>query len=156
MVRTALENEPWPCPRRPLVSSPTRWNDNDTFGHVNNVLYYSFVDTVITAFLIRVAGLDIHHGGLVPLCAESHCVFKREVCFPETLEAGLRVAHIGRSSVRYEIGLFRERDEEPAAEAWFVHVFVSREGRTPEPLSAPLRDALQSIASAVPTLDSPH
>jgi acyl-CoA thioester hydrolase len=129
-----------------FLSIPTRWKDNDIFGHVNNVEYYSCVDTVITTFLIRVGGLDIHRGALVALCAESHCIFKREVSFPETIEAGLRVAHIGRSSVRYEIGLFREREEEPAAEAWFVHVFVGREDRTPQPLPTLLRDALQSIA----------
>jgi acyl-CoA thioester hydrolase len=131
---------------RYFVSIPTRWKDNDIFGHVNNVEYYSWVDTVITTFLIRVGGLDIRRGALVPLCAESHCIFKREVSFPETIEAGLRVVHVGRSSVRYEIGLFRERDEEPAAEAWFVHVFVGREDRTPQPLPDPLREALQSIA----------
>ena len=131
---------------RYFVSIPTRWKDNDIFGHVNNVEYYSWVDTVITTFLIRVGGLDIYRGALVPLCAESHCIFKREVSFPEMIEAGLRVVHVGRSSVRYEIGLFREHDEEPAAEAWFVHVFVGREDRTPKPLPDPLRETLQSIA----------
>jgi acyl-CoA thioester hydrolase len=131
---------------RYFLSIPTRWKDNDLFGHVNNVEYYSFVDTVITTFLVRVGGLDVHRGALVALCAESHCIFKREVSFPETIEAGLRVVHVGRSSVRYEIGLFRERDEEPAAEAWFVHVFVGREDRIPQPLPTPLREALQSIA----------
>lgn len=131
---------------RYFLSIPTRWKDNDLFGHVNNVEYYSFVDTVITTFLVRVGGLDVHRGALVALCAESHCIFKREVSFPETIEAGLRVVHVGRSSVRYEIGLFCERDAEPAAEAWFVHVFVGREDRIPQPLPTPLREALQSIA----------
>jgi len=131
---------------RYFLSIPTRWKDNDLFGHVNNVEYYSFVDTVITTFLVRIGGLDAHRGALVALCAESRCIFKREISFPETIEAGLRVVHVGRSSVRYEIGLFRERDEEPAAEAWFVHVFVGREDRIPQPLPTPLREALQSIA----------
>ena len=131
---------------RYFLSIPTRWKDNDLFGHVNNVEYYSYVDTAITTFLIRVGGLDIHRGALVPMCAESRCIFKQEIAFPETIAAGLRVVHIGRTSVRYEIGLFRESDEEPAAEAWFVHVFVGREDRLPQPLPTPLRDALQSIA----------
>jgi acyl-CoA thioester hydrolase len=127
-----------------FLSIPTRWKDNDVFGHVNNVEYYSYVDTVITSFLIRVGGLDFH-GPLLPLCAESHCRFKREISYPDTVEAGLRVVHIGRSSVRYEIGLFPQGDSEMAADAWFVHVFVGREDRKPQSLPAALRRALESI-----------
>jgi acyl-CoA thioester hydrolase len=112
---------------RYFLSIPTRWKDNDVFGHVNNVEYYSYVDTVITSFLVRFGGLDIHRGPLVPLCAESHCTFKREISYPDTVEAGLRVVHVGRSSVRYEIGVFREGESETAADAWFVHVFAGRE-----------------------------
>jgi acyl-CoA thioester hydrolase len=94
--------------------------------------------------LVRIGGLDFR-GPLLPLCAESHCTFKREISYPDTVEAGLRVVHIGRSSIRYEIGLFREGESETAADAWFVHVFVSREDRKPQALPAALRQALESI-----------
>src|SRR3954452_2452063 len=107
----------------------TRWKDNDVYGHVNNVEYYSYFDTVINAYLIREGGLDIHGGETIGLCAESHCRFDAAVSFPDTIEAGLRVGRLGRSSVRYEIGLFR--DGEQVAEGWFVHVFVDRETRRP-------------------------
>jgi acyl-CoA thioester hydrolase len=126
---------------------PTRWKDNDIFGHVNNVEYYSFIDTVITTFLVREGGLDIHGGSIVAVCAESHCRFKRPIAFPDTVEAGLRVAHIGRSSVRYEIGLFDEGGKEPIAEAWFIHVFLDRSERKPQPLPDALRAALERIAN---------
>jgi acyl-CoA thioester hydrolase len=131
---------------RYFLSIPTRWKDNDIFGHVNNVEYYSFIDTIITTFLIREGGFDIHYGPIVAVCAESHCRFKQAIAFPETIDAGLRVAHIGRSSVRYEIGLFRRGSDEAIAEAWFVHVFVDRNERKPQPLPESLRAALQSIA----------
>lgn len=131
---------------RYFLSMPTRWKDNDVFGHINNVEYYSFIDTIITSFLICEGGFDIHRGPIVAVCAESHCRYKQAIAFPETVDAGLRVVHIGRTSVRYEIGLFRQGSQEAAAEAWFVHVFVSREERKPQPLSESLRLALQSIA----------
>ena len=124
---------------------PTRWKDNDVYGHVNNVEYYAFFDTVINAWLIREGGLDIHRGAAIGLCAESHCSFKAAVEFPETIDAALRVGKLGRSSVRYEIGLFRQGVEEPAAEGWFVHVFVDREQRRPAEIPAPLRAALERL-----------
>lgn len=131
---------------RYFLSIPTRWKDNDIFGHINNVEYYSFVDTIITTFLVREGGFDIHCGPIVAVCAESHCRFRQPIAFPETIDAGLRVVHIGRSSVRYEIGLFRQGSDEAVAEAWFVHVFVDRSERKPQPLSESLRSALESIA----------
>ena len=85
---------------------PTRWRDNDVYGHVNNIEYYSYFDTVISTYLIKEGGLDFLAGPVIGVCAESHCRFLRELTFPETVEAGLRVEHIGRSSVRYGIGLF--------------------------------------------------
>src|SRR3954463_4469327 len=100
----------------------TRWKDNDVYGHVNNVEYYAFFDTVINAWLIREGGLDIHHGPVIGLGAASHCEFKTPLAFPETVPAGLGLAHLGRSSVRYEIGLFAQ-DGTLAATGWFVHVF---------------------------------
>jgi acyl-CoA thioester hydrolase len=124
---------------------PTRWKDNDVYGHVNNVEYYSYFDTVINAWLIEAGGLDIHRGPVIGLCAESHCAFHAPLAFPETVEAGLRVGHLGRSSVRYEIGLFRA-DAQPAATGWFVHVFVDRDSRRAVDIPAPIRTALERLA----------
>ncbi len=127
----------------------TRWKDNDVYGHVNNVEYYSFFDTVINAFLIGQGGLDIHAGDVIGLCVESHCAFKQPLAFPESVDAGLRVAHLGNSSVRYEIGLFRADEAKPAAEGWFVHVFVDRKTRRPHAIPSNLRTALERLAPQV-------
>ena len=138
-------------------SLPTRWKDNDLYGHVNNVEYYSFFDTVINRWLIERGGLDIHRGTVIGVCAESHCKFNKSIAFPDTVEAGLRVAHLGTSSVRYEIGLFKEGSESPLAEGWFVHVFVSRETRKPQSLPEKLRQALETIAAGqVATTNHSH
>jgi acyl-CoA thioester hydrolase len=123
---------------------PTRWADNDVYGHVNNVEYYAFFDTVINAWLIREGGLDIHGGSVVGLCAESHCEFHAPLAFPETVMAGLRVGHLGRSSVRYEIGLFGESGT-VAATGWFVHVFVDRSSRRPAEIPTSLRSCLARL-----------
>lgn len=127
---------------------PTRWNDNDVYGHVNNVEFYAFFDTVINAWLIGEGGLDIHAGTAIGLCVESHCAFHAALAFPETVDAALRVGKVGRSSVRYEIGLFGQGVAEPAAEGWFVHVFVDRETRRPVEIPAPLRAALERLVVA--------
>ncbi len=124
-----------------LRSVPTRWHDNDVYGHVNNVVFYAFFDTAINTWLIEEGGLDIHGGETIGLCVESHCEFRAPLSFPETVEAGLRVGRLGRSSVRYELGIFGE-GEEAAAEGWFVHVFVDRESRRPCELTGRLREAL--------------
>ncbi len=131
-----------------LLEIPTRWNDNDVYGHVNNVEYYAFFDTVINAWLISEGGLDIHAGETIGLCAESHCEFKAALAFPETVDACLRVGHLGRSSVRYEIALFRQGADEAAATGWFVHVFVEREDRRSVEIPPPLRSALERLAVA--------
>ncbi|MEO6102510.1 MAG: thioesterase family protein [Pseudoxanthomonas sp.] len=128
----------------------TRWKDNDVYGHVNNVEYYSYFDTVINTYLIREGGLDIHQGPVIGLCAESHCKFLGELVFPETIDAGLRVEHLGNSSVRYGIGLFRQGRDAPAAEGWFVHVFVDRVTRRSVSLPQPLREVLHSLQVAMP------
>jgi acyl-CoA thioester hydrolase len=128
------------------ASLPTRWADNDVYGHVNNVEYYAFFDTVINAWLIREGGLDIHSGPVIGLCAESHCEFHAPLSFPETVTAGLRVGHLGRSSVRYEIGLFGE-DGTAAATGWFVHVFVDREERRPAEIPPGVRLALERLVT---------
>ena len=99
-----------------LLEIPTRWHDNDVYGHVNNVDYYAFFDTVINAWLIREGGLDIHNGQTIGLCAESHCKFLAPVSFPDTVEAALRVGHLGTASVRYEIELFIKDQQDPIAE----------------------------------------
>jgi acyl-CoA thioester hydrolase len=124
---------------------PTRWADNDIYGHVNNVEYYAFFDTIINDYLIREGGLDIHRGETIGLCAESHCAFAAPIAFPEVVEAGLRVGHLGRSSVRYEIGLFRDGHPDPAATGWFVHVFVDRATRRPAELPPMVRAALERL-----------
>lgn len=131
----------------------TRWKDNDIYGHVNNVEYYSYFDTVINAYLINSGALDIHTGPVIGLCAESHCKFLDSLAFPQAVDAGLRVAHLGKSSVRYEIGLFAAANEATAAEGkeccaaegWFVHVFVDRATRKSTPLPDALRAALAAL-----------
>jgi acyl-CoA thioester hydrolase len=129
---------------------PTRWNDNDVYGHVNNVEYYSFFDTVINDWLIREGGLDIHRGAVIGVCAESHCEFHAPFTFPEVVVAGLRVGRLGRSSVRYELGLYSEGAAEPAGVGWFVHVFVDRETRRPAEMPAAVRAALERLVVGTP------
>jgi acyl-CoA thioester hydrolase len=128
-----------------LLTIPTRWNDNDVYGHVNNVEYYGYFDTVINRWLITEGGLDIHGGDVIGLCAESHCTYRAALTFPEDVEAGLRVGDLGSSSVRYEIGLFPAGSDEPAAEGWFVHVFVDAGTRRPTPIPSPLRECLERL-----------
>jgi acyl-CoA thioester hydrolase len=127
------------------MTIPTRWHDNDVYGHVNNVEYYAFFDTIINAYLIQEGGLDILAGPTIGLCAESHCAFTAALVFPEPVQAGLRVGHLGTSSVKYEIGLFGPGGEQ-AAGGWFVHVFVDRASRRPEPIPEPIRTALERLA----------
>jgi acyl-CoA thioester hydrolase len=129
-----------------VLAVPTRWMDNDVYGHVNNVQYYSYFDTVINEYLIRAGGLDIHGGPVIGLCAESHCTFHAAIAFPDVVHAGLRVGALGRSSVRYEIGLFGGAADEPAATGWFVHVFVDRESRRPAAIPDDMRAALEAIS----------
>jgi acyl-CoA thioester hydrolase len=128
------------------MTIPTRWHDNDVYGHVNNVEYYAFFDTVINEYLISAGGLDILRGPVIGLCAESHCAFTAALVFPEPVEAGLRVGHLGTSSVRYELGLFGQDGAVAAADGWFVHVFVDRQTRRPAPIPEPIRTALARLA----------
>ncbi len=130
---------------RHFLAIPTRWMDNDVYGHVNNVVYYSYFDTVINRFLIERGGLDIHAATVIGVAAESGCRFRDSFAYPETIDAGLRVGHLGNSSVRYEIGLFREGKDEAAAEGHFVHVFVERGVQKAVPIPAAIRAALESI-----------
>ena len=130
-----------------FLAIPTRWEDNDTYGHVNNVVYYSFFDTAVNQHLIVEGGLDIVAGPVVGLVVETMCRFRKPLTFPVTIEAGLRVTKIGTSSVRYEIGLFREGDDEPAATGHFVHVWVDRATHRPVPVPSSIRAALELLVT---------
>ena len=131
---------------RHLHPIATRWDDDDVYGHVNNVRYFAFFDTAINTWLVREGGLDIHAGAVIGLCVESHCAYSAPVSFPDALEVGLRAARVGRSSVRYELAVFRAGDDEPVADGWFVHVFVDRATRRPAELPDGLRGALERLA----------
>ena len=112
----------------------TRWMDNDVYGHVNNVVYYSWFDTAVNRLLVVNGLLDIHHGKVIGLVAETRCRYFSPTAFPDEIEAGVRVAHVGTSSVRYEIGLFRNNEQDAAAVGSFVHVYVDRETKRPVPV----------------------
>ena len=128
-----------------FLAIPTRWIDNDIYGHVNNVRYYEFFDTVINRYLIEAGGLDIRNGDVIGIAVETTCSFHRSLAFPDVVNAGLRVGKLGTSSVRYEIGLFRSDDVEPAATGHFVHVFVKRATQRPTPIPERIRAALEKL-----------
>jgi acyl-CoA thioester hydrolase len=125
----------------------TRWKDNDVYGHVNNVVYYSYFDTVVNKHLIEEAGLDIRQSPVIGVVVETQCEFLQELTFPETIDAGIAVERLGRSSVTYRIGLFRraEDDNELAAVGRFVHVYVDRETRRPVSIPENIRNALRPL-----------
>ncbi|MGN6827608.1 acyl-CoA thioesterase [Paucibacter sp. M5-1] len=130
-----------------FVRLGTRWMDNDIYGHLNNVVYYSLFDTAVNQYLIAAGALDIHGGAVIGLVVETHCNFFDSLAFPQAVDAGLRVSQRGRSSVRYEIGLFAEGAELCAARGHFVHVYVDRETRRPvAELPAPYLQALQGLS----------
>ena len=124
----------------------TRWNDMDKYGHVNNMIYYGYFDTVVTDYLVRVAGLDTDAAEAVGLVVESHCNYHAPIAFPAIVECGLRIGKLGTSSVRYEIGVFAEGDSTLAADGHFIHVFVDRASMRPTPIPAPMREALEPLA----------
>jgi acyl-CoA thioester hydrolase len=127
-------------------SISTRWGDNDVYGHVNNVVYYSWFDTAVNAYLIEHGALDIHQGVAVGLVVETQCNFFEPLAFPQLIEAGLRVAHRGASSVRYEIGLFAQGAERAAAQGHLIHVYVDRISRRPVPIPSKLGSVLEKLA----------
>jgi acyl-CoA thioester hydrolase len=129
-----------------FLAIPTRWMDNDAYGHINNVTYYSFFDTVVNRYLIDHAALDIEQSEVIGVVVETMCRFTASLAFPDAVDAGLRVAHIGNSSVRYEIGIFRASEDIAAASGHFIHVYVDRGTRRPVPIPANMRAALQRIA----------
>ncbi len=124
---------------------PTRWRDNDVYDHVNNAVYYAYFDTVINRWLIDEGGLDFRNGDTVGLAVETMCRFHGSFAFPDTIEAGLRVAHLGTSSVRYELGLFKAGEATARVEGHFVHVFVRRDTQRPIPIPEKLRACLQRL-----------
>ncbi|MBL0967615.1 MAG: acyl-CoA thioesterase [Brevundimonas sp.] len=123
----------------------TRWMDNDVYGHVNNVVYYSWFDTAVNRLLVVNGVLDIHNGKTIGLVAETGCRYFSPTAFPDEIEAGVRVAHVGSSSVRYEIGLFRNNEQDAAAVGYFVHVYVDRETKRPVPVDEKMRGFLESL-----------
>jgi len=127
---------------RVFRSITTRWMDNDVYGHLNNVVHYSLFDTAVSGWLLEQGLIDPHQGEQIGLVVETGCRYFAELSFPDTVTAGMRVAKLGTSSVRYEIGLFRNDDATAAAEGFFVHVYVDRTTRRPQPLHERLRQAL--------------
>jgi acyl-CoA thioester hydrolase len=146
---------PAPAPAKPqpdarntykvFRSISTRWMDNDAYGHVNNVVYYSWFDTAVNAWLIEQGVLDVQHGQTIGLVVETQCNYFAPLSFPQTVEAGIRVARIGASSVRYEVGLFAAGAQWCAARGHFVHVYVDREQRRPAPLPPALQAVLEKL-----------
>ena len=129
-----------------FIAIPTRWMDNDVYGHVNNVTYYSYFDTAVNEHLMRAGGLDFVNDPVVGVVAENACTFHKSLSFPETIDAGIAVTRIGKSSVVYEIALFRQNDDEPAAVGRFVHVWVDRASQRPVAIPARIRAALETLA----------
>ena len=144
-----MAQRPTPSSRddyRAFRTIQTRWMDNDIYGHMNNVVHYSLFDTAVNGWLIGAGALDIHGGDQIGLVVETGCRYFAEMAFPDMVTAGIRVAKLGSSSVRYEVGLFRNDEQTAAAEGFFVHVYVDRTTRRPKPLNGRLRDVLEGIA----------
>ena len=151
----SLAESAWMSPTKPQAEPrsayrvfrtiTTRWMDNDAYGHVNNVIYYSWFDTAVNAHLIEQGVLDIHQGETIGLVIETQCNYFAPLAFPQTVEAGIRVAKLGTSSVRYEVGLFAQGEPLTAAKGHFVHVYVDSATRRPVPLPAPLKAVLEQL-----------
>lgn len=123
----------------------TRWHDNDVYGHVNNVTYYSFFDTAVNTYLIEQGGLDVHDSEVVGFVVSSACDYFASIAFPEQIEIGLRVGKLGSSSVQYELAVFKAGEGDACAAGRFVHVFVDRASNQPVPIPAVLRGALEAL-----------
>jgi|SRR5688572_18856862 acyl-CoA thioester hydrolase len=124
----------------------TRWMDNDSYGHVNNATYYSYFDTAVNGFLMEASGADIRSLPAIGIVAETTCRFLKSLSFPERIEVGLAVERLGRTSIVYRIGIFREGEADPAAVGRFVHVYVDERGRRPTPVPAVIRAAVAPLA----------
>jgi len=123
----------------------TRWHDNDIYGHVNNVTYYSFFDSAVNGYLIARGGLDIHDGDVVGFVVSSSCDYFASIAYPDLIDIGLRVGKLGNSSVQYELAVFKAGEEEACAAGRFVHVFVDRASNQPVPIPARLRQAMEQL-----------
>jgi acyl-CoA thioester hydrolase len=154
LAECALMSQEQPTPRpqaKPRSAYPvfrpitTRWMDNDVYGHVNNVVYYSWFDTAVNGYLIEQGALDIHQGEVIGLVIETQCNYFAPLAFPQTVHAGIRVAHLGKSSVRYEVGLFAQDSDTAAACGHFVHVYVDRINRRPALLPDALKTTLETL-----------
>jgi len=131
---------------RHFLSIPTRWGDNDAYAHINNTVYYSFFDTVVSRFLLESGAIDLKTSEVIGVVVETGCRYLAPVSFPDLVTAGLRVARIGRTSIRYEIGIFRNDENTASAEGHFIHVYVDRETQTrPTPLPRALQDAVAPL-----------
>jgi acyl-CoA thioester hydrolase len=128
-----------------FIPITTRWMDNDVYGHINNVQYYSYFDTAVNRYLIDQGVLDIHAGEVIGLVVETHCNYFSSAAFPDDIVAGIRVAHLGRSSVRYEVGLFANNGDKAIAQGHFVHVYVDRESQKPVEIPVNLHQALSIL-----------
>ncbi len=126
-------------------SISTRWSDNDVYGHVNNVTYYSYFDTAANNYLITEGGLDIENSPIIGFVVNSGCNYNSAIAYPDKIEAGLRVDRLGNSSVQYGVAIFKEGEDAAAANGHFVHVFVDRETNKPVPIPAKMRAALEAI-----------
>jgi acyl-CoA thioester hydrolase len=133
---------------RHVLAIPTRWADNDQYGHVNNVAYYAFFDTVVNEHLIRAGGHDTEGASAIGIVVETSCTFHRSVGFPDVLDAAMRVARLGTSSAVYEIAIFRQGEDEPAATGRFVHVWVDRATNRPVPIPDAIRAVLAPLVVA--------
>ena len=131
---------------RAFVPLTTRWSDNDIYGHMNNVVHYQLFDSAVNSWLIAKGLLDLSRGEKIGLVVETGCRYHREMAFPDQVTAGLRVARLGTSSIRYEIGLFRGDEDGAAADGFFIHVLVDRTTRRPVALDETMRETLQEIA----------
>ena len=147
-MSTPESARPQPEPRsayRAFRTIGTRWMDNDAYGHVNNVVYYSWFDTAVNGHLVRAGALDIERGEVIGLVVETRCNYFAPLAFPQDVEAGLRVAHVGSSSVRYEVGLFVQGEALTAAKGHFIHVYVDRAQRRPTDLPPKLKSVLEAL-----------
>lgn len=130
---------------RTFMSIQTRWMDNDVYGHVNNVVYYAYFDTAVNAYLMDKGVLDPQKSAVIGLVVETQCNYHASLAFPDVVEAGIRVAKLGNSSVRYEVGIFKAGAPQAAATGHFVHVYVDRQTRRPVPVPDAMRAALESL-----------
>jgi acyl-CoA thioester hydrolase len=136
------------CDFKHFHTITTRWMDNDAYGHVNNVVYYSWFDTVVNQFLIANDVLDVERSPVIGLVIETQCNYFASVAFPEPITAGLRVTKLGNSSVRYEVGIFKENEDTASAQGHFVHVYVDRESRKPSTIPEEMRALLKTVEVA--------